>query len=97
MDQRGRALAVLEYVAASYLVGAEEVEHEAVGDRSDGFHEVGGERSAGALVGVHKSEARIKAEPMRCDCGFDFENRVGVVEDGADGCGCFGRAFAVDC
>jgi hypothetical protein len=60
-------------------VGVEEVEDQLVGDGADGLHEVRRQRSALTLVNVHEPEARLEAELVRGDGGFDLEDRVAVI------------------
>jgi hypothetical protein len=83
--RRGTRPTVLVQVATTELVLIDEVEDERVRCGSGGFHEVGGEGAAVALVGVHDSEAGVEADGVRGDGGLDFEDCVGVVEEGVDG------------
>jgi len=49
------------------LVLFEQVEHEGVGGGARWFHEIGGERSSVATVGVHDAEAGVNAGGVRGD------------------------------
>jgi hypothetical protein len=75
-------------------VGVQEVE-DTVGDGPDGLHEIRRQRSALTLVNVHEPEARLEAELVRGDGGFDLEDCVAVIENRVHRRSRFAGAFAV--